>query len=45
MCSSMKLGLQFFPDQPKALREMRRVVRDSGRVALSVYSPIERTPG
>jgi putative tryptophan/tyrosine transport system substrate-binding protein len=24
---------------------MRRVVRDSGRVALSVYSPIERTPG
>ena len=40
-----QLGLQFFPDQPKALREMRRVVRDSGRVALSVYSPIERTPG
>ena len=24
---------------------MRRVVRDSGRVALSVYSPIERMPG
>src|SRR5262249_46417293 len=24
---------------------MRRVVLDSGRVALSVYSPIERTPG
>jgi ubiquinone/menaquinone biosynthesis C-methylase UbiE len=40
-----QLGLQFFPDQPKALREMRRVVRDSGRIALSVYSPIERTPG
>jgi ubiquinone/menaquinone biosynthesis C-methylase UbiE len=40
-----QLGLQFFPDQPKALREMRRVVRESGRVALSVYSPIERTPG
>jgi ubiquinone/menaquinone biosynthesis C-methylase UbiE len=40
-----QLGLQFFPDQPKALREMRRVVRDSGRVALSVYSPIERTLG
>ena len=40
-----QLGLQFFPDQPNALREMRRVVRDSGRVALSVYSPIERTPG
>jgi ubiquinone/menaquinone biosynthesis C-methylase UbiE len=40
-----QLGLQFFPDQPRALREMRRVVREVGRVALSVYSPIERTPG
>ena len=40
-----QLGLQFFPDQPKALREMRRVMRVPGRVALSVYSPIERTPG
>jgi ubiquinone/menaquinone biosynthesis C-methylase UbiE len=40
-----QLGLQFFPDQPKALREMRRVVRVSGLIALSVYSPIERTPG
>ena len=40
-----QLGLQFFPDQARALSEMRRVLRDSGRVALSVYSPIERTPG
>jgi ubiquinone/menaquinone biosynthesis C-methylase UbiE len=40
-----QLGLQFFPDQPKALREMRRVLRGPGRAALSVYSPIERTPG
>jgi ubiquinone/menaquinone biosynthesis C-methylase UbiE len=40
-----QLGLQFFPDQPRALREMRRVQRESGRAALSVYSPIERTPG
>ena len=40
-----QLGLQFFPDQGQALREMRRVLRTSGRVALSVYSPIERTPG
>ncbi len=40
-----QLGLQFFPDQPRALHEMRRVVREQGRVALSVYSPIERTPG
>lgn len=40
-----QLGLQFFPDQPRALREMRRVVREQGRIAFSVYSPIERTPG
>ena len=40
-----QLGLQFFPDQGLALREMRRVLSPSGRAALSVYSPIERTPG
>jgi len=40
-----QLGLQFFPDQPRALREMRRVLREPGRAALSVHSPIERTPG
>ena len=40
-----QLGLQFFPDRRRSLREMRRVLSHSGRVALSVYSPIERTPG
>ena len=40
-----QLGLQFFPDQGRALREMRRVLKPTGRAALSVYSPIERTPG
>ena len=40
-----QLGLQFFPDQQQSLREMRRVLKNPGRVALSVYSPIERTPG
>ena len=40
-----QLGMQFFPDQKLALSEMRRVLSTSGRVALSVYSPIERTPG
>jgi ubiquinone/menaquinone biosynthesis C-methylase UbiE len=39
-----QLGLQFFPDRPLALREMYRVLAKSGRVALSVYSAIERTP-
>jgi ubiquinone/menaquinone biosynthesis C-methylase UbiE len=39
-----QLGLQFFPDRPLALREMKRVLVPFGRVALSVYSAIERTP-
>jgi ubiquinone/menaquinone biosynthesis C-methylase UbiE len=40
-----QLGLQFFPDQGRALREMHRILTATGRVALSVYSAIERTPG
>jgi ubiquinone/menaquinone biosynthesis C-methylase UbiE len=39
-----QLGLQFFPDRPGALAEMRRVLTPAGRLALSVYSPIERNP-
>lgn len=38
-------GLQFFPDQRKALGEICRVLNSGGRAALSVYSRIERTPG
>jgi ubiquinone/menaquinone biosynthesis C-methylase UbiE len=33
-------GLQFFPDKALALREMRRVVRSSGRLALSVWTGV-----
>ena len=40
-----QLGLQFFPDRTRALREIRRVLSPPGRVALSVYSRIENTPG
>jgi ubiquinone/menaquinone biosynthesis C-methylase UbiE len=39
-----QLGLQFFPDRQLALREMRRVLVPTGRVALSVFSAIEHTP-
>jgi ubiquinone/menaquinone biosynthesis C-methylase UbiE len=39
-----QLGLQFFPEPRAALREQRRVLVVGGRLALSVFSPIERNP-
>jgi SAM-dependent methyltransferase len=39
-----QLGLQFFPDRPRALREMRRVLVPGGRVLLSVFGPIAHNP-
>ena len=38
-------GLQQFPDRPAALHEMRRVLVSGGRLALSVWSRIEGSPG
>jgi ubiquinone/menaquinone biosynthesis C-methylase UbiE len=41
-------GLQFFPDKPRAMREMRRVLGAAGRLALSVWSgtgPYNRAVG
>jgi len=35
-------GLQFFPDKPLAMREMRRVLRADGRLALSVWNSTGR---
>ena len=34
-------GLQFFPDRPAALREMRRVLKPNGRAAIAVWAEIE----
>ena len=39
-----QFGLQFFPDRPAALEEMRRVLLHAGRLALSVFGPIEHNP-
>ena len=38
-------GLQYFPDRLAALKEMRRILRESGRLVLSVWRPIEHNPG
>ena len=37
-----RLGLTYFPDLQKALGDMRRALRDGGRVAAIVYSTPER---
>jgi len=38
-------GLQFFPDRPLALAEMRRVLRRGGRVGISSWRGIAQAPG
>lgn len=37
-------GMQFFPDKAAALREMRRVMADGGRLGVIVLSDINNTP-
>jgi ubiquinone/menaquinone biosynthesis C-methylase UbiE len=37
-------GLQFFPDRPRALAEMRRALAPGGRVAVSTWTPDEELP-
>lgn len=37
-------GLQFFPDKPTALGEMRRVMAPGGKLGLTVLRDISRTP-
>ena len=37
-----RVGLIYFPDQPRALAGMRRALRDGGRIAAVVYSTPER---
>jgi len=39
-----EFALMFFPDSQKALREMRRVLVDHGRIALSVHGSAENVP-
>jgi ubiquinone/menaquinone biosynthesis C-methylase UbiE len=40
-----QLGLQFFPDRAKAVREMRRVLVPKGRLGVLVWRPIRYSPG
>jgi SAM-dependent methyltransferase len=40
-----QFGLMFFDDRVAALREMRRVLRPGGRLAVAVWGPLRETPG
>jgi ubiquinone/menaquinone biosynthesis C-methylase UbiE len=40
-----QFGLMFFDERAAALREMRRVLRSGGRLAIAVWDSLERTPG
>jgi SAM-dependent methyltransferase len=39
-----RVGLIYFPDQQRALSEMRRVLKDGGRVVAAVYTTPDRNP-
>jgi len=41
---SCQQGLQFFPDRPAALAEMRRALRPGGRLGVAVWTEIDRSP-
>jgi ubiquinone/menaquinone biosynthesis C-methylase UbiE len=40
-----QFGLMFFSDRAAALREMRRVLRPNGRLAVAVCDAVENSPG
>jgi ubiquinone/menaquinone biosynthesis C-methylase UbiE len=40
-----QFGLMFFEDQVKAIREMKRVVRSGGTIAVAVWDSLAATPG
>lgn len=44
-CVLCQFGLMFFDDKTKALKDMARVLRPGGRIALSVWDLADNSPG
>ncbi len=41
---SCQQGIQFFPDRPAAVAEMRRALRPGGRIGIAVWTEIDGSP-
>lgn len=44
-CVVSQFGMMFFSDRPKAIREMLRVLKPGGMLAIAVWDRVERSPG
>ena len=44
-CVVCQFGMMFFSDRPKAIREMLRVLKPGGKLAIAVWDRVERSPG
>jgi ubiquinone/menaquinone biosynthesis C-methylase UbiE len=43
-CVTCRFGIMFFPDIPKAMAEIRRVLKPGGRVCFAVFGSLEENP-
>lgn len=43
--AACQLGMMFFPEPAKAIREMWRVLRPEGRLGVVIWGPLEQAPG